>query len=979
MAYALTKYTGDGSTTTYTIGFNYRSTDDVVVTLDGVTKTITTDYTFPSSSQITFGTAPGSNVAIQFTRSTSQSTRLVDYAAGSVFKESDLDTDSTQGFNMAQEAIDIANNAMQRTLTNVFDADNVKIVNVATPTAATDAANKAYVDTGADNAANSATASANSATASANSATQSANSATASAASATASAASESNASTSETNSATSATQSANSATASANSASAASTSESNAASSASTASTQAANSATSATNSANSATASANSATAAAGSASTASTQAALATTNGAAQVALATTQANNAATSATAAANSATAASNSQVAAAASAASAASTYDLFDDRFLGSFTSNPTVDNDGDALVSGSLYFNSSANEMRVFDGGNWIAASSAGTASLLEYKYTATAGQTTFSGSDDASNTLSYTLDNLIVTLNGVVLENGTDYTATSGTSIVLASGAAVSDELNVIAFKSFTTADMVSKTNGGTFAGAVTFDAGANFGDNDKAQFGAGNDLQIYHDSSNSYVKDAGTGDLLVQGTQIKLQDASGNDYLRGFTGGAVYLHHAGNTKFETTSSGVSVTGQVIANKGSTGTLATFTDGVATNFTMKTDGNSVGTFGTEAGSTQLAFMVANTEAARFDQNRNLLVGKNSSNIGTAGSEVTPTYISATRANNSPLFLNRTNSDGSIITFRKDNSTIGLIGVDGGDNLFITGQTGNTGGLYFNDAAISPAYQGVERDNYYDLGKSAARFQNGWFSNVLYTHYLRGQNDTDTGINVGDTGTANTLTFITGGSERMRIDGSGQSYFFGAPQQSGQANFYSAYEWAISVRRPSSGSAGMIRFENGTSYVGGITTSTTATQYNTSSDYRLKENVTGIANATDRLKQLNPVRFNFIADADTTVDGFLAHEVSDIVPEAISGEKDAMKDEQYEVTPAVLDDDGNEVTPAEIGTRNVPDYQGIDQSKLVPLLCATLKESIAKIETLETEMTTLKERVNALENTQ
>lgn len=83
MAYALTKYTGDGSTTTYTIGFDYRSTADVVVTLDGVTKTITTDYTFPTSNQITFGTAPGSNVAVQFTRSTSQSTRLVDYVAGS--------------------------------------------------------------------------------------------------------------------------------------------------------------------------------------------------------------------------------------------------------------------------------------------------------------------------------------------------------------------------------------------------------------------------------------------------------------------------------------------------------------------------------------------------------------------------------------------------------------------------------------------------------------------------------------------------------------------------------------------------------------------------------------------------------------------------------------------------------------------------------------------------------------------------------
>ena len=94
------------------------------------------------------------------------------------------------------------------------------------------------------------------------------------------------------------------------------------------------------------------------------------------------------------------------------------------------------------------------------------------------------------------------------------------------------------------------------------------------------------------------------------------------------------------------------------------------------------------------------------------------------------------------------------------------------------------------------------------------------------------------------------------------------------------------------------------------------NGTA-VGSIRGGPTSTAYNTSSDYRLKANVVELTGATERLKQLNPSRFNFIADADTTVDGFLAHEVADVVPEAISGEKDAMKDEEYEVTPAVLDD--------------------------------------------------------------
>ena len=226
----------------------------------------------------------------------------------------------------------------------------------------------------------------------------------------------------------------------------------------------------------------------AAAVSAATASTQAGLATTNGAAQVtlataqvALATTQAGISTTKASEAASSATAAAASQTAAASSAASAASTYDQFGDRYHGSLSSNPSTDPDGNALAAGMLYFNSTAGEMRVYDGSSWIAASAATNASLILYEYTATAGQTTFSGSDDNSATLSYTADNLQVVMNGVVLDPS-DFTATNGTSVVLASAAALNDLVNIYAFKSFTTADMVSKTAGGTFSGAVGFSGG-----------------------------------------------------------------------------------------------------------------------------------------------------------------------------------------------------------------------------------------------------------------------------------------------------------------------------------------------------------------------------------------------------------------------------------------------------------------------------------------------------------------
>jgi len=129
--------------------------------------------------------------------------------------------------------------------------------------------------------------------------------------------------------------------------------------------------------------------------------------------------------------------------------------------------------------------------------------------------------------------------------------------------------------------------------------------------------------------------------------------------------------------------------------------------------------------------------------------------------------------------------------------------------------------------------------------------------------------------------------------------------------------------------------------SGSFGNAHIEflinNGTT-VGTIKCSNSATQYNTSSDYRLKENVDYTWDATTRLKQLKPARFNFIVDNTKTVDGFIAHEVSSVVPEAISGEKDA------------VDDDGNAV------------HQGIDQSKLVPLLVKTIQELEARITALE-----------------
>jgi len=127
-------------------------------------------------------------------------------------------------------------------------------------------------------------------------------------------------------------------------------------------------------------------------------------------------------------------------------------------------------------------------------------------------------------------------------------------------------------------------------------------------------------------------------------------------------------------------------------------------------------------------------------------------------------------------------------------------------------------------------------------------------------------------------------------------------------------------------------------------MAHFKKSGTVVGSITNTTSATAYNTSSDYRLKENVVTLDGAITRVKQLQPKRFNFKVDADTTVDGFLAHEAQTVVPEAVTGTKD------------------------EVDADNQPVYQGIDQAKLVPLLTAALQEAITKIETLETKVAAL-----------
>jgi len=203
-----------------------------------------------------------------------------------------------------------------------------------------------------------------------------------------------------------------------------------------------------------------------------------------------------------------------------------------------------------------------------------------------------------------------------------------------------------------------------------------------------------------------------------------------------------------------------------------------------------------------------------------------------------------------------------------------------------------------------------------------------------------------------DTNTNNSIFGNATSNFIGLQTNGSERMRLTSTGLAIGDSMePTRHGAITECLIFNdstttghTALHCGRIGTGTETQIIFSNAAGQRGNITTNASAVQYNTTSDYRLKENIVTDWDATSRLKQLKPSRFNFKVDEDTTVDGFLAHEVSDVVPEAITGTKDA------------VDADGN------------PEYQGIDQSKLVPLLTKALQEAIAKIETLEAKVTAL-----------
>ena len=518
MANSFVRYTGNGSTTQYAVSFSYRDQADVTVTINGVA---TTAFTWNSAgTQITFSSPPANLSAIEIRRRTSQTSRLVDYAAGSVLTENDLDTDSNQAFFMGQEAIDDAGDVIKLDAANFqWDVQSKRLTNVADPVNNNDAVNKQFISTNLPNITTVAGISSDVTTVagiSANVTTVAGNNANVTtvasnianvntvatniadvvtvandlneAISEIETAANDLNETTSEidtvsnsiANVDTVGTNIANVNTVAGISANVTTvagissdvTSVAGISTAVSNVNSNSTNINAVNSNSSNINTVAGNNTnintvagissnvTTVAGVSSDVSTVSGIsANVTTVAGISSDVTSVANNNVNVTTVAGSITNVNNvgGSITNVNSVAANLSGVNSFAERYRIA-SSAPSTSND-----VGDLYFDTTANELKVYKSSGWAAAGSTVNGTANRFEYTATANQTTFTGADSNGATMAYDSGFIDVYLNGVKLANA-DYTATNGTSVVLASGASVNDILMVVAYGTFQLANI-----------------------------------------------------------------------------------------------------------------------------------------------------------------------------------------------------------------------------------------------------------------------------------------------------------------------------------------------------------------------------------------------------------------------------------------------------------------------------------------------------------------------------------
>jgi len=309
---------------------------------------------------------------------------------------------------------------------------------------------------------------------------------------------------------------------------------------------------------------------------------------------------------------------------------------------------------------------------------------------------------------------------------------------------------------------------------------------------------------------------------------------------------------------------------------------------------------------------------------------DSNTGINFGSDTVNINTGG-------VTRATVDSSGRLLIGTTTEGNISA---DDLTVAGSGNQG---ITVRSGTGGSGNLFFSDGTSG----GDEYRGYLQYQHSTDKLAIGTNATTAITIDSSGK------VGIGTTNPDRFFDVIKGAAYLARVQ----------QTTNNQGDEYACFTLRHAGARSGQNGVGIIFQNDGGTTVGKIDFGQSSTQYRTSSDYRLKENAVSISDGITRLKTLKPYRFNFIAEPDRTVDGFFAHEVT-AVPEAIGGTKDEVETTYYKNSDTIPE--GKAV--GDIKDTASPVYQGIDQSKLVPLLTAALQEAIAKIEVLETKVAAL-----------
>ncbi len=502
--------------------------------------------------------------------------------------------------------------------------------------------------------------------------------------------------------------------------------------------------------------------------------------------------------------------------------------------------------------------------------------------------------------------------------------------------------------------------------------------LTITDGGNVRVPDSGKFTAGtsDDLQIYHDGTNSWISNV-TGDIEISNIHnnsddiwIRTTDDCGiqvnktENAIICNANGSVDLYYDNSKKLATQSIGITVTGQVACDElnlaDSTGSgnnrikcgtgddLEIYHDGTNSYLT-----NSTGMLIADTSQSAIGLRVSNSAHDAQLQILATAANKNSSIFFGDAGDGNVGHIDYDHNDNNLNF--RVNSAERM---RIDSSGRLLVGTDtamttGSNDLRDTIQAVHTAG-----AQLLLARNDTGTANTNRIGEIAAL---GNDSNGTYQVGATIRFEADSAHGNDDKPTAILFKTCPNGSatlsERMRIASDGK-VGIGTGASPDETFHVQGYVSAFERTDVNSGTHERVCGfkDGGGTERGNIKVSNASVQFNTTSDYRLKENQTSITDGITRLKTLKPYQFNFKQNPDVKVDGFFAHEVT-AVPEAVSGTKDQVV--------VQADVDKGEYPESKLGD---PIHQGIDQSKLVPLLTAALQEAITKIETLETKVAAL-----------